>query len=72
MTNEQRIRGADAGVDAAVLVTAYDEGALADAADRVRGVVAPGADGVQVARYRLHHTLSRTEVVAAADGYPRA
>lgn len=72
MTNEQRIRGADAGVDAAVLVTAYDEGAVADAADRVRRAVAPGADGVQVARYRLHHTLSRTEVAAGGGAHPRA
>lgn len=67
MTNEQRIRGADAGVDWAVLVTGYNEGALAElggsdlAAARL---IEHGAAGVNEAMYRMDYLLSHDEVGA--------
>ncbi len=65
MTNEQRIRGADVGIDWALLLTGYGEQALAD---MVRDVLGPphleqrGATGVLAATYRIDYSLSRVEV----------
>ena len=67
MTNEQRIRGADAGVDAALLLMGYDADALLELAD---GVVGPshlerrGATVTGDALYRLDYTLARVELSA--------
>ena len=65
MTNEQRIRGADAGVDWAVLVTGYS----ADAVTRVAesglthaGFEAHGARGAADALYRMEYTLTDRDV----------
>ena len=65
MTAEQRIRGADADVDGALLATGYDsgaveslmrEGAIADA------LAAVGARVASAATYRLHYTLTDREL----------
>lgn len=67
MTNEQRIRGADAGVDWAVLLTGYSEGALSKL---VRDVLGPSqleqhrATGVLNGVYRIDYTLIHAEVDA--------
>lgn len=69
MTNEQRIRGADTGVDWALLLTGYSEQALADL---VRDVLGPphleqrGATSVRAATYRIDYSLTRVEVDAVA------
>ena len=55
MTNEQRIRGADAPVASAVVVTGYEEGALAEA---VGGIPGPAQ------LYRIDYSLSREELAA--------
>ncbi|RZT92484.1 hypothetical protein [Rivibacter subsaxonicus] len=65
MTAEQSIRGADAGVDWALVLAGYSEEALAGL---VREVVGPahlaqhGATGVVVAMYRIDYSLTRGEV----------
>jgi hypothetical protein len=64
MTNEQRIRGADAGVDWALIVTGYEREALDHAGLGSAALAARGATGVQEATYRLHYTLSHGEVDA--------
>ena len=56
MTNEQRIRGADAGVDWALVVTGYRIDALA-ALD-----LGAGLHGATDARYRLDYTLAAGEI----------
>jgi hypothetical protein len=67
MTNEQRIRGADAGVDWALLVTGYDPDAVAGL---MQGDLAAaqlekhGASGVLAAMYRLDFSVLRQEVNA--------
>ena len=67
MTNEQRIRGADAGVDWAIFFTGYGEDALAEL---VRSVLGPrhleqhSASGVIDAMYRIDYSLIRAEVAA--------
>ena len=65
MTNEQRIRGADAGVDWALLVTGYSFDALARLAgadlDASR-LAEQGAMGVQGATSRLDYVLSHDEI----------
>ena len=67
MTNEQRIRGADAGVDWAILFTGYSEDALAEL---VRNVLGPqhleqhSTSGVLDAMYRIDYSLIRAEVGA--------
>jgi hypothetical protein len=65
MTAEQRIRGADAGIDAALLVTGYDPEAV-EALSRAGGVVdaltSRGATNVLSASYRLHYTLTDREL----------
>lgn len=67
MTNEQRIRGADAGVDWALLVTGYDQGSLATLAETELGktqLEARGARGIVSALYRTDYTLTAQEVGA--------
>lgn len=65
MTNEQRIRGADAGFDWAVLVTGYREDAVARLAQADLGTVRleqQGATGIVAAIYRMDYTLAEREV----------
>ena len=65
MTAEQRIRGVDAGVDWALLVTAYESDALADL-DRLglsaATLAQQGASDVVDATYQLAHALSHVEL----------
>lgn len=67
MTNEQRIRGADAGIDWALFVGGYREEALADLAhaalDSTR-LEQHGASGVVAATYRLDYSLTNWEIDA--------
>jgi hypothetical protein len=69
MTNEQRLRGADAGVASALLVTAYDDAAL-DVLGRAElsaaRLQALGATEVVAGRYRLDVTLTATEMAPPA------
>ncbi len=70
MTVEQRIRGADAGVDCALLVTGYDPEALARLAESsllVEQLPGRGARELTTARYALAYSLGAHEVPAAAD-----
>ena len=66
MTNEQRIRGADLGVDAALVVTGYESDAVVARAraivDGADGLAARGASDVGVAAYRCAYSLSATEM----------
>jgi hypothetical protein len=65
MTNEQRIRGADSGVDWAILVTGYGGEALTELSQAELGGVRleqQGATGVRSAIYRLDYSLSHDEV----------
>ncbi|HET9339033.1 MAG TPA: hypothetical protein VFQ55_08545 [Casimicrobiaceae bacterium] len=65
MTREQRLRGADAGAGWALLVTGYDEAALARLASSDVGAAqlqAHGAANVVEATYRLHYTLVHREL----------
>lgn len=67
MTSEQRIRGADAGVDWAVFVTGYSEDALATLthADLGRNhFIERGATAISDAIYRMEYMLTRSEVDA--------
>jgi len=66
-TNEQRIRGADAGVDTAVIVTGYDFDAVAQAAQTTLGARAlerQGAAHASHALYRFDYSLSCAETGA--------
>ena len=64
MTHEQRIRGSDANVDWAVLITGYREEVLADF---LRDVIDPleqqGGTDVLGSMYRIDYSLTRDEVV---------
>lgn len=60
MTHEQRIRGADAGMDWAMLLTAYDEGATAAVDPLVREIQRSFGSCLD-ATYRVAHSLSRDE-----------
>ena len=67
MTNEQRIRGADAGVDWALLVTGYSQEAVAGLAQAELGnamLEQHGAAGAVSAVYRLDYTLLHRELDA--------
>jgi hypothetical protein len=67
MTNEQRIRGADAGVNWAILVTGYGRDALAELAGShlaAARLTERGATGVHAAMYRMDYLLSHDEVDA--------
>jgi hypothetical protein len=69
MTHEQRIRGADVGVDWALLVTGYEPGALADLAGGDLGAAAfeaQGAAGAGTTLYRSDYSLAAAELVAHA------
>lgn len=64
MTNEQRIRGADAGVDAALIVSAYRSDALVSALATSlaqTNLQTHGATAVEQATYRLDYTLTAGE-----------
>jgi hypothetical protein len=66
-TNEQRIRGSDAPVDWALLVTGYEAGsvaALAAASLRPERFAQHGAAGVAHATYQLAYTLEQRELQA--------
>ena len=65
MTNEQRIRGADAGLDWALLVTGYREqalGRLADADLNNAQLASRGATNVTSAVYRMDYSLACAEI----------
>ncbi len=67
MTNEQRIRGADAGVDWALFVTGYSRESLEVLAESELGktqLEARGARGIVSALYRTDYTLTAQEVGA--------
>ena len=74
MTNEQRIRGADAGIDWAVLVTGYSEEALirlADADLHDARLVRAGAANVTSAVYALDYSLTCDEMTNEGRGDAR-
>ena len=65
MTSEQRLRGADAGVDRALLVTGYRQDAVAALAAAELApprFEAEGATAVATALYRSDHTLVAAEL----------
>ena len=63
MTNEQRIRGTDAGIDWALVVTGYDQGALENLARTERDPLEQhGAVGILDATYRLDYLLAAAEL----------
>jgi len=65
MTKEQRIRGADAGVDWALFVTGYGEDALVKLKREDLGrarIEAHGGTAVSDAMYRMHYMLTDREV----------
>ena len=67
MTNEQRIRGADRGVDSAIVVTGYEIDAVIAQAQRLLddgGLASHGATGISVAAYRAAYSLSAGEITA--------
>jgi hypothetical protein len=64
MTNEQRIRGADRGVDSAIIVTGYDSNAVAAYANELcttGGLPARGAGELSCATYRWSYSLASAE-----------
>ena len=67
MTNEQRIRGADRGVDSAVIVTGYDAIAVtrhAQALLDAGGLSGRGAGAISLATYSCSYSLARAEIDA--------
>jgi hypothetical protein len=67
MTSEQRIRGADSGVDFALLVMGYEADALSELARDVLGpdqLERRGATAAVAGQYRLDYTLIHAEVDA--------
>ena len=65
MTNEQRLRGADAGVDWAILATGYSLEALAELSSGDLGssqLAALGAANVDAVSYRMDYSLLHDEV----------
>jgi hypothetical protein len=69
MTNEQRIRGVDRGVDCAIILTGYDRHAVAECAARLgddAGLRGRGAPEPGVALYACHYSLASAEVKQAA------
>ena len=70
MTNEQRIRGADTGVDWAILVTGYDEDALTALMQGDLGATQlahRGAGDIVSALYGMHYSLTAREVAVSRD-----
>jgi hypothetical protein len=67
MTNEQRIRGADRGVDSAVVVTGDHGDAVAEQARRLQGddgLAGHGASAIELATYRCAYSLLASEIAA--------
>jgi hypothetical protein len=65
MTDEQRIRGADRGLDSALIVTGYDGKAVAACADElVGGLPNRGAGELSCATYLWSYSLSSSEIAA--------
>jgi hypothetical protein len=67
MTNEQRIRGADRGVDSALIITGYDSKAVTEYANALctaGGLPDRGAVEPSCATYRWSYSLASTEVDA--------
>ena len=67
MTNEQRMRGTDAGVDWALFLTAYNQDALASLIQARLGNASleeNGAIGIVDATYRMEYSLTDREVDA--------
>jgi hypothetical protein len=67
MTDEQRIRGADRGIDSAIVVTGYDGEAVAANGRALLergGLADKGAAEIGVAVYRCAYSLSASEVAA--------
>jgi hypothetical protein len=67
MTNEQRIRGSDRGVDSALILTGYDGSAVAGYAKKLSdagGLGGRGAGELSCAIYRWSYSLDRAEVDA--------
>jgi hypothetical protein len=65
MTNEQRIRGADRGVDSALIITGYDGDAVAACAKEMMGaggLSSRGAVEVSCIAYRWSYSLASAEV----------
>lgn len=65
MTNEQRIRGADRGVDSALIVTGYDDSAVSAYAHELctaGGLPARGAGELSCATYRWCYSLASAEM----------
>lgn len=62
MTNEQRIRGADAAVDSALILTGYRESALLAQTLDARGLESRGASVVADATYRIDYALTSGEM----------
>ena len=68
MTNEQRIRGADRGVDSAIIVTGYDAGAVAAWAKKLLGagfLPDHGGEDPVAALYAAGYSLAASEFDAA-------
>jgi hypothetical protein len=73
MTSEQRIRGADAGVDGALLVTGYRQDALGELAQTelsAQALAGRGAVDVVATVYESAYSLSADELVARAPQEP--
>lgn len=73
MTHEQHIRGADAAVDWALLVTGYRQEAVADLARADLGAAcfeAQGATGLRTGLYRIDYTLTASDIGAPAAPQP--
>ena len=67
MTNEQRIRGADRGVDSALIITGYDSKAVAACANELcaaGGLPARGAGELSCAMYCWSYSLASSEIEA--------
>jgi hypothetical protein len=67
MTSEQRIRGADRGVESAVIITGYDGDAVTACANQlcaVGGLPDRGASEVNCATYRWSYSLASAELDA--------
>lgn len=67
MTNEQRIRGADLGVDSALIVTGYDSIAVGSCVTSLcaeSGLAARGARQVSAATYQWSYSLDSAEIRA--------
>jgi hypothetical protein len=67
MTNEQRLRGADATVSSAILVTGYDQAAVEEVGGGcldTSALLRRGGEDVSFAAYRAVYSLVRTEIGA--------